>query len=119
MYPNEAADIVHYSLQILYDDEKSMPIIVTTTGRKKNDGNDQRLFEQIWRELCQLCGSETASGKAWLLFQKVMRVAHDSIDDFDNALFEALAKALGQDCCYMDDTQETILFKSQNNWGFA
>jgi len=68
-----------------------------------------------WTEFATLCGSETANNIAWKSFHKVMIDTHKDEDAFENALFQALAKALGEECCRLDSDKKMIIFKSQNS----
>jgi len=76
-------------------------------------------FDHEWTEFRSLCGSDTTSVSAWNLFQKVMKVKYDDEDEFANALFIALANALGNKCCHINSSKEIIIFEGQRSWGFA
>jgi len=80
---------------------------------------DDEDFDQEWTEFRELCASDTASNVAWNLFQKVMKASYDSEDKFENALFQALAKALGEKCCHLDSDKMMIILRRQKHWGFA
>jgi len=99
-----AAEVVHHR-KIIY---KPMPFVICED------------FEYEWTEFCTLCGSDTASDCAWKLFEKViMKATYESEDEFDEALFDALAKALGGKCCHINSRKKMIIIEKQTSWGFA
>jgi len=72
-----------------------------------------------WTVFATLCGLETASKIAWKSFQKDMFGEHKDKDAFENALYQALAKALGEECCHLDSDKNMIIFNNQKSWRFA